>query len=95
MQRGRLLLSLRDLGWSEVKARKGDWHVVYVDVSRMTAEQIAGEDIFSSYYINWGDTEGLYNVRLRMKNPGRDVIEFARVIADKYHVSIWGGNTEF
>jgi len=88
------LLSARDLGMQNIKALKGDWHVAYIDVTRETADKIAGEGIFSTYYTKPGDTEGLVNVYLRLAHPHRDVIDVCRGIAEKYGVQTWGGSTE-
>lgn len=88
------ILSLHDLGIQEIKESKGDWHVAYIDVTQETAELIAGEGIFSSYYTEDGDTEGMTNIYLRLEHPKRDVIEVAGGIAEKYGVEVWGGNTE-
>ena len=88
------VFSLRDLGIESVKQRVGDWHVAYINVSAETASSIAEEELFSSYYVTEGDTEGQSNIYLRLENPGRDIIDLAGGIAEKYGVETWGGNTE-
>ena len=88
------VMSMRDLLLREIRERKGDWHVVYVDITKETAAQIAGEDILASFYTGDGDTEGLTNIYLRLDHPDRDILEVAGGIAEKYGVETWGGNTE-
>ena len=100
------LLSLRDLGLQEVKNRKGDWHVAFIDVTPEAAELIASESnsasfntitsdsVFASYYTDGGNADGLVNVYLRLDKPGRDILDFAEELADRYGVFDWRINKE-
>ncbi|MCL1982601.1 MAG: ABC transporter permease [Clostridiales bacterium] len=88
------LISARDLAIQNIKDMKGDWHVAYIDVSQDTADKIAGEGVFCSFYTKDGDTDGYLNIYLRLEHPKRDVIDLGRGIAEEYGVETWGGNTE-
>lgn len=88
------VLSLRDLLIREIKQTKGDYHVVYVDVTKETATLIAVEDVFSTFFAKDGDSGGLENIYLRLKSPDRNVLDVAGSIAQKHGTDNWGVNNE-
>lgn len=65
------VLSLRDLLMRGIKEQKGDYHVVFADVTEENAKALAGNSIFASSYTTEGDSEGLQNVYLRLRHPNR------------------------
>lgn len=88
------VMSLHDMLLRTIKESKGDWHIAYIDVTEETATKIADEVVYNKYYTKPGDTAGLVNIYLRLANPKRDCQDVARGIAEKYNVTVWGGNTE-
>lgn len=91
--------SVQDVMLRSVKESRGDYHIVYIDVTEETAQKIADEDVFSTYYTEPSDTgpsdtAKLQNIYLRFENPDRNCEELAGGIAKKYKVDTWGSNSE-
>lgn len=88
------VISLRDLLMREIKERKGDYHVVFADVTEETAASIAGNELYSTHYVIDGDTAGLKNIYLRLKHPNRHILNAMGDAANGYGVESWGINNE-
>ncbi|SBW07575.1 membrane hypothetical protein [uncultured Eubacteriales bacterium] len=85
--------SVHDLLLRQIK-QKGDYHVVYTNVTKEIATEISSEEIFSTHYTKDSDTPGHVNLYLRFASPGRDVNNVASQISQKFGVEKYGLNYE-
>ncbi len=87
-------MSFRNVMRDAITDARGDYHVAYIGVTRETAEQIANEDIFETHYLKDSEYEGLLDIFLRLKEPGRDYWDVAITVTEKYSVQTTIANKE-
>ncbi len=87
-------MSFRNVMRDAITDARGDYHVAYIGVTEETAELIANEDIFETHYLADSEYEGLVDVFLRLKEPGRDYWEVATAVTEKYSVQTTIANKE-
>lgn len=88
------VMSMRDSLLQTMIEGKGDYHVVYYDVTEQTAQQIADEDVFSTSFAESSDISDLQHVYVRFAHPDRDYKVLAQEIADQYKIAEWNSNNE-
>lgn len=85
--------SMHDVLLRQTK-EKGDYHIVYADVTPETAAEISGEELFSAHYTQDSDTPDRVNLYLRLAKPGRDVKDVADRVSQKFGAGQYGINYE-
>jgi len=87
-------LSMREMLRETIIASRGDYHLAFFDVTPKTAEQIAEQPVFDTYYTVESDTKGLVSVYLRLDNPNKNYMDVVTDICNTYSTQNYGINTE-